>query len=286
MRRRRIIIYHFSKFRQLAKKFAIVILFIATFILMLLNKTDVTVIEKTTSMATEVTAPIMDALLVPARSLAKGYDYFRELKDIYEENRRLREENRQFLLVSDRARALDIENKILANLLNYTPPPSARFITSRVIAEEGDGFSHSVIVYTGKENRPQKGQVAMGENGLVGRVDRVGQNYAKILLVTDINSKIPVMVERTRVRGILSGDNTMTPKMVFIPLFAELTLGDRIVTSGVAGIFPPGLPVGKISSIEKNSVKIKLFNDLDKLEYVKIVDYGLIDKIEDVEIKE
>ena len=286
MRRRRIIIYHFSKFRQLAKKFAIVILFIATFILMLLNKTDVMVIEKTTSMATEVTAPVMDALLVPARSLAKGYDYFRELKDIYEENRRLREENRQFLLVSDRARALDIENKILANLLNYTPPPDSRFITSRVIAEEGDGFSHSVIVYTGKENRPQKGQVAMGENGLVGRVDRVGPNYAKILLVTDINSKIPVMVERTRVRGILSGDNTMTPKMVFIPLFAELTVGDRIVTSGVAGIFPPGLPVGKISSIEKNSVKIKLFNDLDKLEYVKIVDYGLIDKTEDVETKE
>ena len=96
-----------------------------------------------------------------------------------------------------------------------------------------------------------------------------------LTLITDINSKIPVMVERTRVRGILTGDNTPTPKMVFIPLEAELTVGDRIVTSGVAGTFPAGLPVGKISSIEKNNVKIKTFTNLERLEYVKIVDYGL-----------
>ena len=65
--------------------------------------------------------------------------------------------------------------------------------------------------------------------------------------------------------------------MIFIPLSAKLTVGDRIITSGVAGVFPPGLPVGKISSIEKNSVKIETFGNLDRLEYVKIIDYGLDD---------
>ena len=83
------------------------------------------------------------------------------------------------------------------------------------------------------------------------------------------------MVERTRVRGILTGDNTPTPKMDFIPLEAELTVGDRVVTSGVAGVFPVGLPIGKISSIEKNNVKISTFTNLDRLEYVRIVDFGL-----------
>ena len=117
----------------------------------------------------------------------------------------------------------------------------------------------------------------MSDKGVVGRVDKVGNMYSKILLITDINSKIPVMVERTRVRGILSGDNTATPRMVFIPLSAELTVGDRVVTSGVAGVFPPGLPVGKISSVEKNNVKIKPFTNLERLEYIKIIDYKLND---------
>ena len=121
----------------------------------------------------------------------------------------------------------------------------------------------------------RKGQVVLSNRGVVGRIEQVGKLYSKIILITDINSKIPVMVERTRVRGILTGDNTPTPKMVFIPLEAELTVGDRIVTSGVAGTFPAGLPVGKISSIEKNNVKIKTFTNLERLEYVKIVDYGL-----------
>ena len=163
----------------------------------------------------------------------------------------------------------------MAQLLNYVIPPEAKFITARVIAEEGDAFSHSLIAYTGDSPDVRKGQVVLSNRGVVGRIEQVGKLYSKIILITDINSKIPVMVERTRVRGILTGDNTPTPKMVFIPLEAELTVGDRIVTSGVAGTFPAGLPVGKISSIEKNNVKIKTFTNLERLEYVKIVDYGL-----------
>jgi len=170
---------------------------------------------------------------------------------------------------------LEIENRILAQLLNYVIPPEAKFITARVIAEEGDAFSHSLIAYTGDSPDVRKGQVVLSNRGVVGRIEQVGKLYSKIILITDINSKIPVMVERTRVRGILTVDNTPTPKMVFIPLEAELTVGDRIVTSGVAGTFPAGLPVGKISSIEKNNVKIKTFTNLERLEYVKIVDYGL-----------
>ena len=274
MKRRKSLFIHLSQIRLLAKKFAIVLLFLSAFILMLLNKTDTVIIDKTSSVATDIVSPVLDVLVVPAKALANIYDYFKELQKIRDDNRRLREENRQLLQLRDRARALDIENRLLAGLLNYTPPPESTFITARVIAEEGDAFSHSLIAYTG-DFPVKKGQVAVSDKGVVGRVDKVGSMYSKILLITDINSKIPVMVERTRVRGILSGDNSIWPKMVFIPLSAELTVGDRIVTSGVAGVFPPGLPVGKISSIEKNSVKIKPFTNLERLEYIKIIDYNL-----------
>ena len=275
MKRRKVLFIQLSQIRLLAKKFAIVILFLSAFVMMLINKTDTVIIEKTSSMATDVVSPLIDVLVVPARTLAGVFDYFRDLSKIYDDNRKLRAENNRLQIVSDKARALEIENKLLAKLLNYTPPPNAKFVTARVIAEEGDAFSHSIIDYTGRDSGVEKGQVVMSDNGVIGRVDKPGKMYSKIILITDINSKIPVMVERTRVRGILSGDNTTVPKMIFIPLSAKLTVGDRIITSGVAGVFPPGLPIGKISSIEKNSVKIKTFGNLDRLEYVKIIDYGL-----------
>lgn len=275
MKRRKVLFIHLSQIRLLAKKFAIVILFLSAFVMMLINKTDTVIIEKTSSMATDIVSPMIDVLVIPARAIAGVYDYFKDLSKIYEENSRLRDENSRLLMVSDKARALEIENKLLSNLLNYTPPPEATYVTARVIAEEGDAFSHSIIAYTGSDKKIKKGQVVMSDNGVIGRVDKVGQMYSKIILITDINSKIPVMVERTRVRGMLSGDNTNIPKMIFIPLAAELTVGDRIITSGVAGVFPPGLPIGKISSIEKNNVKIKTFGNLERLEYVKIIDYGL-----------
>lgn len=275
MKRRKSLFMHLSNIRLLAKKFALVLLFLSAFVLMLINKTDTAIIEKTSSLATDAVSPVIDVLVIPARSIAGIYDYLKELKQIHKENQELRKENRKLLQVKDRAQALEIENRILAQLLNYVIPPEAKFITARVIAEEGDAFSHSLIAYTGDSPDVRKGQVVLSNRGVVGRIEQVGKLYSKIILITDINSKIPVMVERTRVRGILTGDNTPTPKMVFIPLEAELTVGDRIVTSGVAGTFPAGLPVGKISSIEKNNVKIKTFTNLERLEYVKIVDYGL-----------
>ncbi len=273
MKRRRSLFIHLSYIRILAKKFAIVLLFISAFVLMLLNKTETLIVEKTSSVATDMVSPLVDVLVVPARAVAGVYDYFRELKEVYKDNQALREENKKLLDLYDKTRVLEVENKLLSNLLNYVAPPEAKYITARVIAEEGDAFSHSLIAYT--DGNVKKGQVALSERGVIGRVDQVGQMYSKIILITDINSKIPVMVERTRVRGILSGDNTPQPKMVFIPLDAELNVGDRIVTSGVAGVFPSGLPVGKIVSVEKNNVKVKPFNNLDRLEYVRIVDYGL-----------
>lgn len=275
MKRRKSLFIHLSFIRILAKKFAIVILFISAFALMMLNKTESVLVEKTSSLATDMVSPMVDVLVVPARAIAGVYDYFRGLKNVYKDNQELREENKHLMSLYDKSKVLEIENKLLSNLLNYVPPADAKYMTARVVAEEGDGFSHSVIAYTSGLQSVRKGQVALGERGVVGRVDRVGKMYSKVILITDINSKIPVMVERTRVRGILAGDNTPNPKMVFIPLDAELNMGDRIITSGVAGGFPPGLPVGRVSSIEKNNVKIKPFNDLDAMEFIRIVDYGL-----------
>ena len=274
MKRRRSLFLHLSHIRLLAKKFALVILFLTAFVLMLINKTDTVIIDKTSSVATDVVSPLIDVLVIPAKMVAKGYDYFRDLKQIHKDNVRLKEENRRLNTLYDRYRSLEIENKLLSDLLNYVTPPQSDFITARVIAEEGDAFSHSMIAYIGGE-KVEKGQVALSDKGVVGRVDKVGRNYVKIILITDINSKIPVITEKSRIRGILSGDNTTMPKLIFIPLDAGVNVGDRIVTSGVAGVFPAGLPIGKVISVGKGEIAIKPFSSLEQLEYIKLVNYGL-----------
>ena len=284
MKRRRSLFIHLSHIRLLTQKFALVILFLSTFVFMLVNKTNSVLIEETSSVAIDIVSPAVDVLVIPARIISKFYDYFRDLRLIHKDNQRLKEENEKLNQLYDRARALEIENKLLSEILNYVTPPQAQFLTARVIAEEGDAFSHSVIAYIG-DKKVKKGQVAVTDKGVVGRVDRVGNVYAKILLITDINSKIPVMVEKSRTRGILSGDNTSLPKMVFTPLDADLDVGDRIVTSGVAGVFPVGLPVGKVISVDKHEIRVKPFGNLEKLDYIKLVDYGL-DGLIDTKIEE
>ena len=262
---------------MMVKKFAIVLLFFVAFAMMLFNKTDSVLIDKTSSVASDVFSPVIDLLVIPARLVSGTLNYVYDFKNIREENKRLKEENRELIIKSSRAIALETENRLLTNLLNYIPPKGVSYLTARVVAEEGNVFSHSLIAYIGGNKNIKKGQVVLSDAGVVGRVDRVGSAYANIILVTDINSKIPVMIERNRIRGMLSGDNTSLPKLIFTPLDAELKIGDRIVTSGVAGVFPPGLPIGKIVSIEKNNVKVKTFSNLDKIEYIRIVDYNLAD---------
>ncbi len=274
MKRRRSLFLHLNQLKILAKKFALVILFVAAITLMLLNKSSAPLWEQTTGAAMGVSASIINVLVVPARLLAKGYDYLSELKRIKEDNRTLRLENKELKLLKDKYKALEIENKLLADLLNYVPLPEAGFISAKVVAEENDAFAHSLVAYIEKKGAV-KGDAVLSDSGVVGRVDKVANAYAKIILITDINSKIPVMVEGSRVRGILTGDNTVVPKLVFVPLDAEINVGDRIVTSGVSGVFPAGLPIGQVIAVTKNEIRVKPFALLDKLEYVKIVKYGL-----------
>ena len=150
------------------------------------------------------------------------------------------------------------------------------------MAEENDAFAHSLVAYIADENA-SKGDIALSDQGVVGRIEKISRNYAKIILITDINSKIPVIIEKSRIRGILSGDNTMMPKLIFTPLDAEINIGDRVVTSGVSGVFPAGLPVGEVVSVSKNEIVVRPFASREKLEYIKIVKYGIGGLLEDKE---
>ena len=186
----------------------------------------------------------------------------------------MRTENKQMMMLQNKVRSLEVENQLLGRLLNYVPPAEASFISAKIIAESGDNFTHILLVYIGNE-AVKKGQIVLGDESVIGRIDEVSGHYARVILVTDINSKIPVVVERTRARAILSGDNTMMPQLIFLRSSADVQEGDVIVTSGVGGMFPAGLPIGFVNSVQSGEITVETMADISRIEYVRIVDYGL-----------
>ena len=216
----------------------------------------------------------MQIVEFPSRVVHRIYTYFYDLSHIYADSRALREENKQMLILQNKVRTLETENQLLSRLLNYVPPAEAVFISAKIIAESNDSFTHMLLVYIGDE-AVRKGQIVLGDESVIGRIDQVSGKYAKVILVTDMNSKIPVVAERTRTRGILSGNNTAQPSLIFTRSTADIQEGDVIITSGVGGMFPAGLPIGFVSSIKGNDIRVETMADISRIEYVRIVDYGL-----------
>ncbi len=261
--------------RLLAQRFAFLTLVLASFALMLLGKADTVVVERLRVLIDDGISPVLQVLSRPASAVASVVNAVHDLAALRAENVRLAEENARLMHWQTVARELDNENKALRGQLNYAPDPDSAFISARVIGDTGGAFVHSMLISAGGREGVRKGQAVIAGEALVGRVAEVGDRSARILLLTDINSHIPVVIEGTRAKAILSGDNSDRPRLTYLSPNSNAAVGNRIVTSGHGGAFPPGMPVGVIASIQDGIVRVEPFVHRYQLEYVTVVDYGL-----------
>lgn len=263
------------------QRFGLLALVMAAFGLMLLGKADTILVEKGRILFNDITTPVLALLSKPAETMSGFIQNIHELVSIRQENNRLRDENQRLNLIKLETERLRKENAYLSELLNYVPPPEAVSISSRVIADTGNSFAQSLIAFVGAKQEIEKGNVVLTGDGLVGRIASVGVNAARILLITDINSRVPVKIEPIDVPAILAGDNTEYPQLISFPNNVRVSVGDRIATSGLAGVYPAGLPVGTVISVNDGVVKVRPFVNRNHLEVVRIVDYGLSGLIAD-----
>jgi rod shape-determining protein MreC len=261
--------------RLLAQRFAFLTLVLASFALMVLGKADTVLVERVRVFIDDGISPVLQVLSRPAAAVASVVNAVHDLAALRAENVRLAEENARLMHWQTVARELDNENKALRGQLNYTPDPDSAFITARVIGDTGGSFVHSMLLNAGTREGVRKGQAVIAGENLAGRVAEVGDRTARILLLTDINSHIPVVIEGTRAKAILSGDNSDRPRLNYLSPNSNAAVGNRIVTSGHGGAFPPGMPVGVIASIQDGVVRVEPFVHRYQLEYVAVVDYGL-----------
>ncbi len=271
--------------RVFAQWLAYVVLILAASAAMLLGKADAVLVDRVRVQFADVLAPALDTL---SRSLDRATDAAAAVHRWFalaEENDSLRREREELLQWQAVAQRLGTENDELKHLLNLVVEPQARFVTARVVADPSGAFAHSLLVYAGVRDGVDKGQIVVSGEGLVGRVAAAASRVARVLLISDLNSRVPVLVGAGQARAILAGDNSGRPKLIHLDPGVTVLPGDRVVTSGVTDAFPPGLPVGVVVAVDDRDIRVAPFVQQGQLEYVRVVDHGLPDLVHDLSPK-
>lgn len=261
--------------RQALARLTLPVLVVAAFGLMLLGKADTFLADRLRSTVADAMAPIYSVLGEPIAAVAMTITDAARLVTLREENARLREENERLHRWQSVALALDAENQRLKANLRWVPEPQAAFVTTRVIADAGGLYARAVLLSLGPNHTIRKGAIALDERGLVGRVTEIGARTARVLLITDLNSRIPVILENSRARAILTGTNGPRPRLLYWAEGVNPAEGERIVTSAEANAFPANLPIGAVRYSANGVPEVEPDARLQRLEIVRIFDYGL-----------
>lgn len=259
--------------RQIKRiKFPLLVLAAATMIT--LGKSDQLGLEPLRSKVMDAAAPALEMLSRPAILLDAAIGRARDLIAVYQDNVQLAAENERLLVWQQAALRLASENAELRDLLKLAPEPAISYLTVRIIANSGGAYVRSVMVDAGRRSGVVRGQAAISGDGLVGRVTEVGDSAARVLLITDLNSRVPVIVEGSRRRAVLTGDNSERPSLRNMETGPAIRIGDRIVTLGQGGVFPPELPVGIVAALDGEVARVEPYAALSLVDYLRLVDYG------------
>ncbi|WP_207539435.1 rod shape-determining protein MreC [Sabulicella rubraurantiaca] len=261
--------------RQALARLSLPVLIAAAFGIMLLGKADALLVERARMALADALSPIWAVVQEPVQAVRGGLREAEALWNLRTENARLREENERLHRWQAAALALEAENALLRRQLSWVPDPAPAFRTARVVADAGGTYARAVLLGAGPNHAVRKGQVALDERGFVGRVTEVGNRSARVLLATDMNSRIPVVLEGSRARAIMVGTNGSRPRLQHWPEGTPPRDGDRVVSSAEAGAFPAGLPVGTVRISEGGGVEVELFAQLDRLDVLRLFDFGL-----------
>lgn len=259
--------------KALLQRFAFLLLLAVGVGLILLGRIDRPAVERFRAVVVDIFEPVLSAVSQPVAFVGNIVGAIDDLVFAHEENVRLRAENARLLQWQDVARRLEQDNASLRRLLSAGPDLGHSFVTGRVIADGGGLFVRTALINIGAKDGVRKGQAVIGEGGYAGRVADLGQRAARILLLTDMNSRLPVMLQEGGHRAVLSGDNSPQPKLEYLPAGAKPQVGQTIVTSGDGGQFPAGIPVGEIVQVGDGGIRLRPFVDLGRMDFLRVVQF-------------
>lgn len=241
-------------------------------LLLLASLVNPQLLQGTRSASLDTFAPVISAVSAPFQIAADALTGMTGLAQLKAENSSLKAENEKLKEWYQTAMLLQAENQSLKDLLNVLPEPEQSYITTKVIGDSGSTFVRTLLIEAGRAEGVQKGQTVLGDKGMIGRVIETGHKASRILLLTDINSRVPVLIEGSNQKAILAGTNDSLPVLEHLPPDVLVEPGARIVTSGQGGMIPQGLPVGQVKSVNKGVVDVVLYSDPANSSYVQIIE--------------
>ena len=217
--------------------------------------------------------PVSDTLAAPAHWTRQLTGYLGDYLFAVEENRKLKAEVSQLQAWKDAAIALENTNRRYKAILGLKTDPPIPMVSARVVTDSRGPFANTRLANIGDEAGVKVGNPVMNDRGLVGRIVGVTHGVSRILLLTDVASRTPVLVDRTDARAILLGDGGSNPRLAYLRGQDPVKEGDRILTSGDGGVFPRGLPVGVAAKGLDGQWRVRLSADTTGIDFVRILEF-------------
>ena len=193
------------------------------------------------------------------------------------ENETLKKSLNQFVEKDNEWHEIGLANSRLRNLLNFQKAPTHRVVAAEVISKDPSGWFKTVIIDKGRSDGLQKGLPVVLPTGIAGQVIEVSGRYAKVMLIIDRNSAVDALVQRSRARGIIKGASADQCRFELVLRKHDVQIGDTVIASGLDGVYPKGLRIGRVSDLSERSsdifyeITVTPFVDYEKLEEVLVI---------------
>ena len=228
--------------------------------------------------------PLADLVAIPLELFSSAdrhaggiWDRYVALQTVQEENQQLRREIEFLHGQAADLREMAAANQRLGTLLRFQASAPAQTVAARVVGRDATNWYHGILLDKGEEDGIQAEMAVITLTGAVGRVVKTRASSSVVLLITDPNNAVTSLIQRTRDEGIIEGTFEGAVRMKYIPLLSTVRVGDPVVTSGLTGRFPKGVPVGTITNIQKDegelfqTADVQPEVDFTKLEEVLVV---------------
>ncbi|MFZ9469691.1 MAG: rod shape-determining protein MreC [Rickettsiales bacterium] len=242
-------------------------------ILLITSKVNKEYTNKINEIFINISSPIVSIISFPINTSFDLVVNFNQLILAKKENEKLKSELLKLQNYYISSLGIHQENKELRNALNFVKSKTENYKIARIIGISNKIFDNKILIDSGQDRGIREGQIVTGDRAVIGRVAEVFGDKSRILLLTDSNSRIPIIASRTRNRGIISGNNSGLMEILYLPKNHQINLGDKIFTSSDGDVIPPGLLVGIVKRIDKNSVYVAPIENIGSLNIVSIIDY-------------
>ena len=212
----------------------------------------------------------------PENSFNSFNSFVKSHLNLYENYEELKEENSKLKNSITETDFLELENNQLRKLIEEQVTSKNNLVSSRVMLDKQSPYVNSFIINVGSNKKIKNGMAVLDGKNFIGRIVDVNFFSSRVLLVSDLNSKIPVLIEPSGHHAILNGRGNNKPTLEYLPEKHNIQNGYKVYTSGKGGIFTPGIPIGEVA-VEDKMTKVSLFSDLNQVTFAN-VDLGNIEK--------